>query len=87
MTDRREFVGAMLALFTGVAMPAVVRELIVIPSQVDLTATDLDRMMREIFTKPIYEIMVSDSELLKLFPPGDPLYVQTVHMFDVPFVH
>ncbi|KKK98775.1 hypothetical protein LCGC14_2639420 [marine sediment metagenome] len=70
MTDRRGFLAAMAALFAGVALPEPlwepVREAIWVPPSYPypLSAAELDRAMKLIFSKPITDSILKDSELL-----------------------
>ncbi len=65
MTDRREFLGAMAALFCGVALPEPVREAIWLPhgngmllldESVGMSA-DLDALIKKVFVGPVREAL------------------------------
>jgi len=92
--ERREFVGSMLALFTGVAMPEPVRELIVVPGEIDRvfwTDAVMEDVLKEVFCAPITAAFAApQGELNKLFAgvvehwdTGGDRYVETTHYFDL----
>ena len=76
MTDRREFLAAMAALFAGVVLPVPVRESIWVPPSYPypLTAAELARAMKRIFQTPI----------LALHTPKVALYTSETLYFDLP---
>ena len=56
MMERRDFVGAMLALFAGVAIPEPVLEAVrlITPAEaVSVTTAEIDAMLKEIYMQPI----------------------------------
>lgn len=94
--ERREFVGSMLALFCATALPEPIVELIELET-VDLWGTerfvsdelledDLNRMMKEIFTQPIMDQVVTSSQVMDLFKPltAKDRYVDMQHYFELP---
>ncbi len=60
MTDRREFLAAMAALFAGVVLPVPVRESIWVAPYPQATVADLDRLLKQIFQAPILALQSLD---------------------------
>jgi len=58
MMERRDFVGAMLALFAGVAMPEPVLEVVRLITPAEAISVDtatIDAMLKEIYMQPIFD--------------------------------
>ncbi len=96
--ERRDFVGSMLAIFCGVAMPEPIVEclrliqpitLVKVPGEVVWT-DDIDEMLKRVYCDPLVNGIVSDSELLEIFAQHDvvdmtaPNYVDAVSYFELP---
>lgn len=99
--ERRDFVGAMLAVFCGVAMPEPLIEavrliqpitLVKVPGEVTWT-DDIDKMLKEIYCKPIMDQMVMSqglyNQMLAAMLEGGKedekgRYVETSHYFELP---
>lgn len=91
--ERREFVGSMLALFTGVAMPEPVRELVWVqdpwmPPNNLLISEDV---LKRIYCEPIMAAFApSQAEVNKIFAgavehwdTGGGRYVEMAHYFEL----
>lgn len=94
----------MLALFCATALPEPIVELIELPTfdewgpghymSEELLEDDLSAMLKRIYTDPIMNSVVSDTELLQIFgqEPNvtweheelEPRYVDTSHYFELP---
>ena len=65
MTDRRDFLAAMAALFAGVLLPAPVRQSIWVPAPYpQLTIAELDAAMKAIFQEPLLAIYTSPQQFI-----------------------
>ena len=72
--ERREFVGAALALFTGVAMPEPIRELVWVqdpwmpPDNLLISEEVMENVLKRVFCEPITAAFAApQGELNKLF--------------------
>lgn len=90
--ERRDFVGAALALFTGVAMPEPIRELVWVqdpwmpPGNLLIT----EDVLKQVYCKPLMEsLLPAQAEINRLFSraveayDGEGRYVELAHYFEV----
>ena len=95
--ERRDFVGAALALFTGVAMPEPIRELVWVqdpwmpPDNLLISEEVMENVLKRVFCEPLMSsLVVPQSELNAIFSKtmdalGTPAgrYIEVAHYFGV----
>ena len=73
MTNRREFLAALAAVFAGVVLPVPVREAIWVPSATlrlmddrEHTVAELDRLLKQVYREPVHASFGSPRQFMDL---------------------